>query len=50
MSAASPTISDEFGGLKKNEATELFFKKLNKMLNSIKPFFMEDINCVSKID
>ena len=25
----SPRVTDEFGGLKKNEAIELFFKRLN---------------------
>ena len=30
------TLSDEFGGLKKAEAIDLFFKKLNHMLKSLK--------------
>ena len=32
-------VSDEFGGLKKNEAIDLFFKKLNLMLKSMKGFY-----------
>jgi len=50
ISQMSPGISNEFGGLKKNEAVELFFKRLNMMLNSIKPFFLSDINTISMLD
>ena len=35
----SSQVSDEFGGLKKSEAIDLFFKKLNGMLRSMKTYF-----------
>lgn len=44
------TVSDEFGGLKKVEATDLFFKKLNLMLKSMKGFFSDDIDVICRID
>lgn len=43
-------VSDEFGGLKKSEAIDLFFKKLNSMLKSMKGFFPYDIDVISRID
>lgn len=46
----SSQVSDEFGGLKKGEAIDLFFKKLNGMLKSMKIYFQYDIDTVSRID
>ena len=43
-------VSDEFGGLKKADAIDLFFKKLNSMLQSMKGHFQYDIDTVCKID
>jgi len=43
-------ISDQFGGLKKSEAIDLFFKKLNSMLQSMKCHFQYDIDTVCRID
>ena len=43
-------VSDEFGGLKKTEAIDLFFKKLNSMLQSMKGHYQYDIDTVCKID
>lgn len=43
-------VSDEFGGLKKSEAIDLFFKKLNSMFKSIKGYYQYDIDVVCRID
>lgn len=44
------SYTDEFGGLKKSEAIDLFFKKLNLMLKSMKAHFQYDIDIVCRID
>lgn len=43
-------VSDEFGGLKKCDAIDLFLKKLSSMLKSIKSFYSYDIDVICRID